>query len=221
MNPIRAGKNRMHGMMRLHKSVLTIFVAALLISLGLAMTPANAAVPAEQFIADSVQRGMGVLNNPASSKEQKKAEFQNFLLGLTDIQAIGRYTLGQYRRSASPEDLTAFDAAFKEYAMSVYQSYFAKYSGQTLKVTGSTTLGTDETMVKSVTVDPKKPQAKPYEVNFRVATVNGRQLVVDFSVEGVWIRELERNDFTSYLGQKNGDVKALTQMLITKAKQAR
>jgi phospholipid transport system substrate-binding protein len=195
------------------------FAVALVLSLGLSLGRAEAASPAETFIADSVQKGMSILNNSASSKDQKKAEFQNFLLGLTDIQAIGRYTLGQYRRSASPEDLTTFDAAFKEYAMSVYQSYFAKYSGQTLKVTGSTSLGANETMVKTVTVDPKKPGAKPFEVNFRVQNNGGREIVVDFSVEGVWIRELERNDFTSYLGQKNGDVKALSAMLKQKAAQ--
>jgi phospholipid transport system substrate-binding protein len=193
--------------------------AALVLSLGLSMGRAEAANPAEQFIADNVQKAMGILNNTTTSKEQKKSEFQNFLLGLTDIQSIGRYTLGQYRRSASPEDLSAFDAAFKEYALSVYQSYFAKYSGQSLKVTGSTQLGANDTMVKTVTVDPKKPSAKPFEVNFRIQTVNGRTTAVDFSVEGVWIRELERNDFTSYLGQKNGDVKALIAMLKQKAAQ--
>ncbi len=195
------------------------FVAALVLSLGLSIRPADAAPPAEQFVADNVQKAMGILNNAALSKEQRKAQFQDFLLTLTNIQSIGRYTLGQYRRSASPEDLTAFDAAFKEYALSVYQSYFAKYSGQTLKVTGSTQLAADDIMVKSVTVDPKKPSTKPYEVNFRVQTVGGHQVVTDFSVEGVWIRELERNDFTSYLGQKNGDVKALIVMLKQKAAQ--
>lgn len=211
----------MRGMTKPYKFILATFsfVAALVLSLGLSMGRAEAASPAEQFIADNVQKAMGILNNTASSKDQKKAEFQNFLLGLTDIQSIGRYTLGQYRRSASPEDLTAFDAAFKEYALSVYQSYFAKYSGQSLKVTGSNQLGANDTMVKTVTVDPKKPSAKPFEVNFRVQTVNGRTMVVDFSVEGVWIRELERNDFTSYLGQKNGDVKALITMLKQKAAQ--
>lgn len=213
----------MLGSMKTHKSVLATltFVAALVLSLALSTRAAEAASPAEQFVADSVQKAMGILNNTALSKEQRKTQFQSFLLGLTDIQAIGRYTIGPYRRSASPEDLTAFDAAFKEYALSVYQSYFAKYSGQTLKVTGSTQLSADDIMVKTVTVDAKKPQAKPYEVNFRVQTVNGHQIVSDFSVEGVWIRELERNDFTSYLGQHNGDLKALDQMLKQKAAQSR
>jgi len=213
----------MLGSMKIHKSVLATltFVAALVLSLALSTRPAEAASPAEQFVADSAQKAMSILNNAALSKEQRKTQFQGFLLGLTDIQAIGRYTIGQYRRSASPEDLTAFDAAFKEYALSVYQSYFAKYSGQSLKVTGSTQLSADDTMVKTVTVDPKKTSAKPYEVNFRVQTVNGRQIVSDFSVEGVWIRELERNDFTSYLGQKGGDLKALNVMLKQKAAQSR
>jgi phospholipid transport system substrate-binding protein len=213
----------MLGSMKIHKSILATltFVAALVLCLALSTHAAEAASPAEQFVADSALKAMGILNNTALSKEQRKNQFQSFLLGLTDIQAIGRYTIGPYRRSASPEDLTAFDAAFKEYALSVYQSYFAKYSGQTLKVTGSTQLSADDIMVKTVTVDAKKPQAKPYEVNFRVQTVNGHQIVSDFSVEGVWIRELERNDFTSYLGQHNGDLKALDQMLKQKAAQSR
>jgi phospholipid transport system substrate-binding protein len=213
----------MHGTMTLRRTILTTFtfVAALVVSLGLSIRPAEAATPAEQFVADNVQKAMGILNNTASSKDQKKTEFQGFLLGLTDIQAIGRYTLGQYRRGASPEDLAAFDAAFKDFALSVYQSYFAKYSGQTLKVTGSTALGADDVMVKTVTVDPKKPNAKAFDVNFRVQSANGRHVVVDFSVEGVWIREMERSDFTSYLGQKNGDIKALVAMLKQKTAQQR
>jgi len=196
-------------------------VAALVLTLGLTARPAFAASPAEQYITDGVQKGMAILNNSQLSKDQRKTEFQNFLIGLTDIPVIARYTLGQYRRSASPEDQAAFEAAFKDYALAVYQSYFSKYSGQSLKVTGSYTLDTDETVVKSVTVDPKKPGAKPFEVNFRVQNNGGRQVVVDFSVEGVWIRELERNDFTSYLGQHNGDVKQLIAMLKQKAAQTK
>ncbi|MDR3526334.1 MAG: ABC transporter substrate-binding protein [Rhizomicrobium sp.] len=210
-------------MMVKHKSFILSFavVAALVLSLGLSARSAAAAVPAEQYITDNIQKGLTILNNAQLSKEQRKTEFQGFLLGITDINVIARYTLGQYRRSASPEDLTAFDAAFKDYAMAVYQSYFTKYSGQTLKVTGSYALTADETVVKAATVDPKKPGAKPFEVNFRVQNTGSRQVVVDFSVEGVWIRELERNDFTSYLGQHNGDVKALIAMLKAKAAQSK
>lgn len=202
----------------LSKSILATIAAALVLSFGV-FTRAEAATPTEQFVDDNVQKGMGILNNAALSKDQRKTQFADFLLGLTNMQAIGRYTLGQYRRSASPEDLTAFDGAFKDYALSVYQSYFGKYTGQALKVTGSYALGSDETVVKSVTVDPKKPHAKPFEVLFRVQSVAGKMLVIDFSVEGIWLRETERDTFTSFLGSHNGEVKQLTAMLKQKTAQ--
>lgn len=205
------------------KAFLTRAAVALTLvfSVVLAAAPARAANPAEQYITDNVQKGLAILNNAALSKDQQKTQFQDFLMGLTDINVIARYTLGQYRRTASPEDLKAFEATFKDFALSVYQSYFSKYSGQTLKVTGSYALSPNETVVKALTVDPKKPTAKPFEVNFRVQNNGGKPVVVDFSVEGVWIRELERNDFTSYLGSHNGDLKALTAMLKQKAAQTR
>ena len=211
---------RMRMMMKSFRTSFAI-VAMLVLSLGLVARPAMAATPAEQYITDNIQKGLTILNNAQFSKEQRKTEFQGFLLGITDIGGIARYTLGQYRRSAAPDDLKAFDAAFKDYAMSVYQSYFTKYSGQTLRVTGSYVLTPDETVVKAETVDPKKPGSKPFQVNFRVQNTGSRILVVDFAVEGVWIRELERNDFTSYLGQHGGDVKALTMMLKQKAAQSK
>jgi phospholipid transport system substrate-binding protein len=200
------------------KTVFVLALSALMLSFA-AFTRAEAAAPAEQFISENIQKGMGILNNAALSKDQRKAQFQDFLLGLTNIQAIGRYTLGQYRRAAAPDDLTAFDGAFKDYALSVYQSYFSKYTGQSLKVTGSYALGADETVVKTVTVDAKKSGAKPFEVLFRVKTENGKMLVVDFSVEGIWLRETERSDFTGYLGSHNGDIKQLVAMLKQKAAQ--
>lgn len=201
----------------LKKTALTI-AAALVLTVGI-FTRAEAASPAEQFIADNVQKGMGILNNAALSKDQRKNQFADFLLGLTNIQAIGRYTLGQYRRGAAPDDLTAFDGAFKDYALSVYQSYFSKYTGQSLKVTGSYALGADETVVKTVTVDPKKSGTKPFEVLFRVKAEGGKTIVVDFSVEGIWLREMERDTFTSYLGSHNGDIKQLVTMLKQKTAQ--
>jgi phospholipid transport system substrate-binding protein len=195
------------------------FLAFLFAAAGLSAAPASAATPAEQFIAGNVQKGLTILNNTQLSKEQKRAQFRDFLLGLTDIKKIADYTLGQYRRAASPDELAAYELAFKDYALTVYQSYFTKYSGQTLQVMSSYPLGSDESVVKTVMIDPKKPNAKPLEVNFRVLSQGGAFYVVDFSVEGVWIREMERSEFTSYLGQNSGNVALLTSSLKKKSQQ--
>ena len=196
---------------------LRLLFAILVLAAGFAglSAPVHAATPTEQFVADNAQKGLTILSDKTLSKDQRKAQFQDFLTGLTDIKAIADYTLGQYRRSASPGDLSAFDAAFKDYALAVYQAYFNKFSGQSLQVTGSYALAADEIVVKTVVIDPKKTNnPKPLQVNFRVSNLNGRLAVVDFSVEGVWLREMERSEFTSVLGQNGGDVPALTAILV-------
>lgn len=203
------------------RSAMRWMLAIMMVAVAVASVSrsAMAASPAEQFIAENVQKGLVILNDKQLNKDQRRAQFRDFLLNLTDIKLIADYTLGQYRRTATPDQLSSFEAAFKDYALAVYQGYFSKYSGQTLKVTGSIQLSPDETMVKTVMVDPKN--TKPLEVDFRVLSRGGRMMIVDFSVEGVWIRELERNDFTSYLGQNGGNVPTLTQSLIAKAQQNR
>src|ERR1022692_4931365 len=104
------------------------------LALGLALTglsvlgglPARAANAAEAFVDDNIHKGLDILNNKTLSTEQRRSQFEGFLLGLTDMKRIADFTLGQYRRGASPADLAAFDAAFQTYAVAVYQSYFAR-----------------------------------------------------------------------------------------------
>lgn len=194
-----------------------VFVAAAL-AFGLAATaaPAVAASPAEQFVSDSVAKGLNILNDRALSTEQRKDRFQNYLFALCDLRAIAEYTLGTYRRMASPADLAAYDAAYRDYAVAVYQSYFDKFTGQTLKVISSMSPGSGDFVVKTQLIDPAKPNAKPMLVSFRLAQNGGKFTVVDMSAEGVWLRQTQRDDFTGFLGNHGGDIKALIQVLKAK-----
>ena len=87
-------------------------------------------------------------------------------------------------------------------------------------MTGSYALAPDENVVKTIMIDPKKPNdPKPVQVNFRVVAGSGRLAVIDFSVEGVWLREMMRSEFTSFLGQHDGNIATLIASLIKKTKQ--
>jgi phospholipid transport system substrate-binding protein len=158
------------------------------------------------------------LNNKALTPAQKRDQFEDFLLGLTDLKRIADFTLGQYRRSVSPADLAAFQGAFQNYAVAVYQFYFSKYSGQTLKVTGSTPRTPSDNIVATQLIDPGK-SGPPLEVSFRVRTDGPRPVVTDVSVEGVWLSLQQRDQFVSFLGQNNGNVKLLVSHLSELAKQ--
>jgi phospholipid transport system substrate-binding protein len=210
-------------MMRFQPIPRRTFLAMMLsISATLFAAPAFAASPAEDFVQENIHKGLDLLNNKQLSTEQRRVQFEGFLLGLTDMKRIADFTLGQYRRGATPADLTSFENAFQNYAVAVYQSYFSKYAGQTLKVIGSQTRSPDDYIVTTQLIDPNdKSGQQPLEVDFRVRTDSGKPVVVDFSVAGIWLALEERDQFTAFLGQNNGNLRTLITHLSDLAKQFR
>jgi phospholipid transport system substrate-binding protein len=191
-----------------------VLLTGLAASLATPFASALAATPAEQWVADNVQHGLLILNKKQAAAA-RRVEFEAFLLGLIDFNAIALYTLGAGRRTATPEQQQQFVEAFKHYAEAVYESYLLKYSGQTLKVTGSSPGRPGESIVRTILIDPHNPGDKdPFKVDFRVYQVNGKFQVKDASVEGVWLAILEHDDFDAFLGSNNGNVPALIQHLL-------
>lgn len=194
------------------RAFLTMAVA--LAGVFVTAEPAAAAHGAEAFVQTNVDRGLAILNNKSASADQRKAQFAQFILGLTDMRRIANFTLGQYKRSASPAEQEQFAAAFQNYATAVYQSYFAKYSGQSLKVTGSQERAPGDTIVQTQLVDPNDHSGnQPLEVDFRVSGTDGKFVVIDFSVAGIWLALEERDQFSSFLGQNGGNIQTLIKHL--------
>ena len=203
----------------LRRAFLAMAVAA---ATSLAVSVPAQANPAEDYVQGNINKGLAVLNNKQLSTEQRRGQFEGFLLGLTDMKRIADFTLGQYRRTASPADLAAFEGAFQNYPTAVYQSYLSKYAGQTLKVTGSQARTPDDFIVATQLIDPNDHSGQePLEVDFRVRTDTGKPVVVDFSVAGIWLALEERDQFTAFLGQNNGNVPMLVSHLADLAKQFR
>ncbi len=184
---------------------------------------ALAASPAETYVQQNVQRGLTILNNHGIPDAQRRSEFREFLTSLTDIQRIAVFTLGPARRTASPADVDAFVNAFRDYAVAVYESRLIQYSGQSLRVTGSDEKSADDVVVKTVLVDPngKTSGQEPIQVDFRVVSSNGKFVVIDASIAGVWLAIEERDQFTAFLQQNNGNIPALSAHLEQLANQLR
>jgi phospholipid transport system substrate-binding protein len=189
------------------------FAAAVLIGLTAALVaaPARAETPAETFVQTNVDKGMQILNDRSVSTAQRNTKFRAFLLTLTDLKRIALYTLGPARRSATQAEQDAFVEAFKDFAFAVYGTEFAKYSGQTLKVTGSMQRSDGDYVVTTVLVDPNAPKnQEPIEVDFRVIGTDGKFFVTDITVAGLDLAITEQDQFSAYLAQHNNDIKTLT-----------
>jgi phospholipid transport system substrate-binding protein len=177
-------------------------------ALAVCMTsPAWAAGPAEAFVSGNIQAGFDILNDPAASVVQRRERFAAFLLGLTDVRRVALFMLGRYADGASQADLDAYVAAYQEHVQSVYQSYFARYAGQSLHVMSSRERAPGDFIV---TTNLTGNGAAPMEVDFRIRTDGAKPLLLDIGVGGVWLAPAQQAEFLSVLAQNNGDIKALS-----------
>ena len=184
---------------------------------GLAVTAspaAQAATPSESFISNNIQRGLEILNGKELRPERRSEEFQALLLGIVDMKRIALFTLGQYGRTASLSDQDKFVTAFQNYAIASYQTYFARYAGQTLTVSGSTERAPQDVVVMTTLRNPNDDSGQqPLEVDFRVRSDTGRPMLVDFSVAGMWLALEERDQFVAFLDHNDGSIPKLIEHL--------
>ncbi|HEX4026365.1 MAG TPA: ABC transporter substrate-binding protein [Rhizomicrobium sp.] len=191
----------------MHRRHLLLGAGALALPFALGAQKAKAAAnPAEDFISGNIQTGFDILNDHSLDAAERGRRFASFLLGLTDMRRVAVFLLGQYAPSASPADLDAYVAAYQDYVLSVYQSYFARYAGQSLHVRASHERAPGDFIVNT----DMTGGSQPMQIDFRVRTDGAKPVLVDFAVEGVWLALAERDQFVSVLAQNNGDVKALT-----------
>jgi phospholipid transport system substrate-binding protein len=172
--------------------------------LALTAKQAAAASAAEDFIARNIQRGFDILNDTSLASAERRSRFAAFLLDLTDMRRVALFLLGKYAAGASAAQIDAFVDAFRDYSLAVYQSYFAQYAGQTLKVTGSRQRAPGDDIVSTTLTG-----GVPTEVDFRVRSDGAKPVLVDIAVAGVWLGLAERDEFASVLARSNGDIGAL------------
>lgn len=175
-------------------------------ALGFSAAPAWAADPAETFVTTNIQQGFDILNDPAASAPQRRERFAGFVIGLTDVRRVAMFLLGRYAATASPADIEAYVTAYQDYVLAVYQSYFAQYAGQSLRVIESRERAANDYVVRTTITGDK---AVPMEIDFRVRTDGARPVLVDMGIAGIWLALAQRDQFTAVLGQNNGDIKAL------------
>ena len=166
--------------------------------------PAFAANAAEDFIAANIQAGFDILNDKVLAVAARKARFATFLLGLTDVKRVALFLIG--KTAATQADIDAYLAAYQDYILAVYQSYFAQYAGQSLKVVSSRARAADDYIVSTTMTGG----GNAVPVEFRVRTDGAKPVLVDLSVSGVWLALAQRDQFSSVLSRSNGDVKSLT-----------
>jgi phospholipid transport system substrate-binding protein len=201
------------------------FVAAIAVitSILFCVHPAGAADAnaAQVFVQQNVDRANAILDNPSVSAEQRRMESGQLMLSMTDTRRIGLFALGRYANGATPEELSAFQNAFKDYATAAYESQFDKFKGGRITVTGAAMRAPNDFVVNAEMIRPSETENRePLKLAFRVRTLpDGSFVLIDMQFEGIWLALSEREDFTAFLQQHGGDMSALTDSLRAKTQE--
>lgn len=171
------------------------------------------AIGAEKFVNALAQEGIGFLGNKSMSPDDRKSAFRTLLGSKFDMQTIGRFALGRYWQTASPEQRKEYLKLFQHMTVEVYSQRFRDYQGQTLEVRGSRPEGAADVLVHSAILQSSGPEVK---VDWRVRRKDGNYKVVDVIVEGVSMAVTQRSDFASVIQRGGGNLEVLLTHLRSK-----
>lgn len=183
-------------------------VAALV--LAAATSPVFADAKTESFVEENANEVLEALNDPTLSREERTELFSGYMEEFADFNAVSRFVIGRYANRFTPQELSRFQRAFRNYALAVYENELDAYRGEQVVVDRSI----DRTANDSI-VDTRIPRADGQEMNvrWRVLKRNGEYQVVDvaLNVNGnlIWLAIEQQAQFLSLLDRTNGSADAL------------
>jgi len=161
----------------------------------------------KQFIAEIVSEAKKILVE-TNSQEFKTQELSEMALKTVDIKGIGYYTLGNYRKQLSDDQMKTYSVLFEKYFLKSFTSRLTDYSEPKIDVLSAEILNAKYTIVKSVLLaDDKKPEVK---IEWRVYTKNpDKPLIRDLIIEGLSLARTQKEEFASVIESNNGDISKL------------
>ena len=164
----------------------------------------------KQFITEIVDEAKKILIE-TNSQEFKTKKLSEMALKTVDIEGIGYYTLGSYRKELSDDRMEEYSILFKKYFLKSFSSRLTDYSEPKIEVLSAEILNPKYTIVKSLLLaDEKKPEVK---IDWRVYTKNpDKPLIRDLIIEGLSLARTQKEEFASVIETNNGDI---TKLFIT------
>jgi len=129
-----------------------------------------------------------------------------------DIDGIGMYTLGKYRKTLSQDQKIKYKKLFKSYFLKSFSSRLVDYSNPKISVVSQKKINEKYTIVNTILeANSKNPEIK---INWRIYTKNPeRPLIRDLIVEGLSLARTQKEEFNSVIQNNDGDIKVLFKTL--------
>ena len=179
----------------------------LIVSISFCFLSNSFAIEPYLFVQETVNSASEALNKRLS-KEEKMEKLKIIAKKTVDIQGIGNYSLGSYRKTISDQKKDEYFDIFEQYFLKSFASRLAEYTDPKIRVDSQKKLNKNYTMVSSVLLSTaKRPEVK---INWRVVTKNpDNPLIIDVIIEGVSLAKVQREEFNSIIQNNDNNIDAL------------
>jgi len=190
--------------MKVIKFALIIIFSIFINSLSLAKEP-------NKLIKEIVDEAASVLSS-SKSINLKIETLNDIAERSVDINGIGMYTLGKYRKIISDEQKTRYKKLFKLYFLKSFSSRLVDYTDPKIEIISQKKINEKYTIVNSILkATSKNPEVK---IDWRVYTKNPEKpMIRDLIVEGLSLARTQKEEFNSVIQNNEGDINALFKTL--------
>ncbi|MDB9742315.1 ABC transporter substrate-binding protein [Candidatus Pelagibacter sp.] len=159
------------------------------------------------FVQSTVNRASEALNNKFS-REEKIERLKEIASETVDINGIGYYTLGAYRKNINEDQKKEYSNLFEQYFLKSFASRLAEYSNPEIEVLSKKKLNENYTIVSSILVGTEqRPEVK---IDWRIYTKNPEiPLIRDLIIEGLSLVRTQKEEFSSIIQSNDGDINVL------------
>ena len=144
--------------------------------------------------------------------ESKIIKLNNIAQNNVDIDGIGMYTLGKYRKNLNESQKNKYKKLFNSYFLKSFSSRLVDYSDPKINVLSEKKINEKYTIVNTILEETSKnPELK---IDWRIYTKNPeRPLIRDLIVEGLSLARTQKEEFKSILQNNNEDIDVLFKSL--------
>ena len=163
------------------------------------------------FVQSTVNRAAKTLGGNLT-REERVEKLKEIASETVDIQGIGYYTLGAYRKNINDEVIKKYEILFEQYFLKSFASRLAEYSNPEIEVVSKKKLNENYTMVSSILVSTEqRPEVK---IDWRIYTKDPENPKIrDLIIEGLSLVRTQREEFSSIIQSNDGDINALLVVL--------
>jgi len=166
---------------------------------------------ATEFINSLSSEASNILSSKLS-EDEKIIRLKEIGEQSVDIEGVGLYTLGKYRKSLSDSQKKQYKELFKNYFLKSFSGRLVGYTDAKIAVLSEEIKNEKYTIVYSKLIGTSdRPEVK---IDWRVYTKDPENpLIRDLIIEGLSLARTQKEEFNSIIANNDGNIEALFENL--------